>query len=70
MKRIDIDIGPDGSIAIDVVGFSGPDCEEATRFLEEALGETASRQHKPEYRQRATTQRRQTLGNGNRPTGG
>ena len=70
MKRIDIDIGPDGSIAIDAVGFSGPDCEEATRFLEEALGEPASRQHKPEYRQRASAQRRQQLGNGNRPTGG
>jgi hypothetical protein len=70
MKRIDIDIGPDGGIAIDAVGFSGPDCEEATRFLEEALGEPASRQHKPEYRQRASAQRRQQLGNGNRPTGG
>ena len=70
MKRIDIDIGPDGSIAIDAVGFSGPDCEEATRFFEEALGEPASRQHKPEYRQRATAQRRQQVGNGSRPTGG
>jgi len=64
MKRIDIDIGPDGSIAIDAVGFSGPDCEEATRFLEEALGESTSRQHKPEHRRRATVQRRQQLGNG------
>jgi hypothetical protein len=63
MKRIDIDIGTDGSIAIDAVGFSGPDCEEATRFLEEALGETVSRQHKPEHRRRATVQRRQQLGN-------
>jgi hypothetical protein len=69
MKRIDIDIGPDGSIAIDAVGFSGPDCEEATRFLEEALGETISRQEKPEYRQRATVQRHQTLGNGSGGTG-
>jgi len=65
MKRIDIDIGPDGSIAIDAVGFSGPDCEEATRFLEEALGESTSRQEKPEHRRRATVQRRQALGNGN-----
>ena len=64
MKRIDIDIAPDGSIAIDAVGFSGPDCEEATRFLEEALGEPASRQRKPEYRQRATARSRQRLGNG------
>jgi hypothetical protein len=64
MKRIDIDIGPDGSIAIDAVGFTGPDCEEATRFLEEALGEPTSRQHKPEYRRRATARHRQALANG------
>ena len=70
MKRIDIDIGPDGSIAIDAVGFSGPDCEEATRFLEEALGEPTARQQKPEYRQRATAQQRQTLGDGTRGSEG
>jgi hypothetical protein len=64
MKRIDIDIGTDGSIAVDAVGFTGPDCEEATRFLEEALGETVNRRHKPEHRRRATLQRRQQLGNG------
>jgi len=64
MRRIDIDIGPDGDLAIDAVGFSGPDCEEATKFLEEALGETASRGRKPEYRQRARVQSRQSLGRG------
>ena len=37
-KRIDIDIGLDGGVSIDAVGFQGPDCEQATAFLEEALG--------------------------------
>ncbi len=64
MKRIQIDIGPDGSVAIDAAGFSGPDCEQATRFLEEALGEVRERKLKPEHRRRAVVQCRQTLGNG------
>ena len=40
MEQIFVDIGPDGAVQIDSVGFSGPDCEQATRFLEEALGAT------------------------------
>jgi len=63
MKRINIDISPDGTLSIDAVGFSGPDCEQATRFLEEALGTTVSRNLKPEHRRRAVVQRRQSLGN-------
>jgi len=64
MKRINIDIGPDGTLTIDAAGFSGPDCEQATRFLEEALGTTVSRKLKPEHRRRAVVRRRQQLGNG------
>ena len=64
MKTIRIDIGPDGTVAIDAAGFSGPDCEQATKFLEEALGEVRERTFKPEHRRRATVNRRQTLGNG------
>lgn len=64
MKTIRIDIGTDGTVAIDANGFSGPDCEQATKFIEEALGEVRERKLKPEHRHRATVQRRQTLGNG------
>jgi len=63
MKRINIDIGPDGTLTIDAAGFSGPDCEQATKFLEDALGNTVSRTLKPEHRRRAVVQRRQELGN-------
>lgn len=62
MRRIDIDIGTDGELTIDAVGFSGPDCEQATAFLEEALGNAAARQHKPEYRRRAAVRQKQSLG--------
>lgn len=61
MKHISIDIAVDGEILIDAVGFSGPDCEKATRFLEEALGTPQSRQRKPEYRRRMSTHRHQSV---------
>jgi hypothetical protein len=64
MKTIRIDIAGDGTVAIDAAGFSGPDCEQATKFLEEALGQVRERKLKPEHRRRATVQRRQSLGNG------
>ncbi|HZR21451.1 MAG TPA: DUF2997 domain-containing protein [Verrucomicrobiae bacterium] len=34
-------MGNTGEIQIDAVGFKGPDCEQATKFLEEALGVVA-----------------------------
>ena len=61
MKRtIEIIIGQSGEIKIDAIGFKGPDCEQATKFLEEALGVMGQKTKKPEYHQR--TQQRQQLG--------
>ena len=37
-RTIEIIIGTTGEIQIDAVGFKGADCEQATKFLEEALG--------------------------------
>ncbi len=52
MKTIEVIVGTDGTLKIDAVGFSGPDCEKATAFLEKALGATTGKQKKPEhYRQ-------------------
>jgi len=48
-KEITVDVDSDGSVSIDANGFSGADCEEATRFLEEALGKEQIRKRKPEY---------------------
>ena len=64
MERITMDIAPDGGVVIDAVGFSGPDCEQATRFLEEALGATVQRRKKPEYRQGRVVGRQRTLRQG------
>ncbi len=53
MKEIEVVIHPDGSVSVEARGYDGTDCEEATRFLEQALGKVQQRKHKPEYYRRA-----------------
>ena len=44
MKRIEIIVDPNGSSKVETKGFSGSECVEASKFVEQALGkETASR---------------------------
>ena len=64
MQQIIVDVAPDGAVTIDAVGYAGADCEAATRFLEEALGQVAERQYKPEHRRPnlTRTRRQQRLG--------
>lgn len=64
MPEIEIIIHEDGSVTVEGVGFVGPDCEAATRFLEEALGEVKERRRKPEYYQRRKEQNRLRQGGG------
>ncbi|MCU0772427.1 MAG: DUF2997 domain-containing protein [Verrucomicrobia bacterium] len=61
-RSIEIIVLPTGEIKIDAVGFKGADCEQATRFLEEALGVVNHRAKKPEYHQSRTAKRQQRLG--------
>ena len=56
MKTIEVIVKPDGSLKIDALGFTGPDCEKATRFLEEALGKVAGKQKKPEFHRQVKRQ--------------
>lgn len=58
MKTIDILINPAGRITINANGFEGADCEKATAFLEQALGELEQRQRKPEYHRRVKRQQK------------
>lgn len=51
-KEIQISIGPDGNVHIDVKGVKGKSCVDLIKFLEEALGETAERKFKPDYYER------------------
>jgi hypothetical protein len=56
MKTIEILIQPAGQITINAHGFEGADCEKATAFLEQALGQLEQRQRKPEYHRRVRRQ--------------
>ena len=61
-KTIEVIVAPDGQLKIDAVGFQGADCEKATTFLEEALGQVAGRQRKPEYHSQRSVTRKQQVG--------
>jgi hypothetical protein len=56
---ITVEVSPTGEIQIEGHGFNGPECEQATRFLDEALGIVRTKAKKPEYNQTATTKLKQ-----------
>ncbi len=62
MRAIEIIIDTTGGLKIEALNFQGADCEQATRFLEEALGERKGRSRKPEYLARAHTKAKQRVG--------
>jgi hypothetical protein len=61
-KTIEVIVSVSGEIQIDAVGFKGADCEQATRFLEEALGTVRQKQKKPEFHQRTKSKHQQRIG--------
>ena len=61
-RTIEIIIATTGEIQIDAVGFKGADCEQATKFLEAALGVVGQKIKKPEYHQRSTRFSQQKVG--------
>jgi hypothetical protein len=61
-RTIEIIVSPKGEIQIDAVGFKGPDCEQATKFLEEALGVVGQKTKKREFHQRSVKTLHQKIG--------
>ena len=59
---IEIIVSPMGEFTIEGIGFKGPECEQATKFLEQALGVVNAKVRKPEFHQRTRTTQKQTLG--------
>ena len=49
MKRIIITIAPDGETEVETSGFAGPECLDASKFLEDALGERQSEKLTSEF---------------------
>ena len=51
MKTIEITIDSQGQSKVETKGFSGSECREASRFVEQALGTRASESLTAEYYQ-------------------
>jgi hypothetical protein len=62
MKTVEIIINASGQLTINAAGFSGTDCEKATAFLEQTLGQLTSKQRKPEWHQRNRRTNQQKVG--------
>ncbi|MDE2096125.1 MAG: DUF2997 domain-containing protein [Patescibacteria group bacterium] len=59
-KSIVIEVAEDGAVKVEGHGFSGPDCQKATAFLESALGVKTGEVRKPEFIQKAVNVQRTT----------
>jgi len=51
-KQVVVRYGPDGEIEIEAIGYKGKGCKEATKFLEDLLGEVTNLEEKAEWWQR------------------
>ena len=49
--KIEIIITPEGKALVQTLGFTGPACRDASRFIEEALGQRAGEQLTAEFHQ-------------------
>jgi hypothetical protein len=48
-KTIEIIVSPQGQTKIETKGFAGAECREASKFLEQALGQQAGEQLTAEF---------------------
>ena len=56
MKTIEIIVQPNGETKVEIKGFAGSECREASEFLEKALGQTTSEELTAEFHQTANNQ--------------
>ena len=55
LRTIDVVVDAKGNVTVQTRGFAGPACQEASRFLEEALGRRGTERLTAEYFRRAET---------------
>ncbi|CAN5862657.1 hypothetical protein BH23PLA1_BH23PLA1_30050 [soil metagenome] len=55
-KTIEITVDPRGQTTVETKGFTGSECQQASRFVEQALGRTTAEQLKPEFYQSQQTE--------------
>jgi hypothetical protein len=51
MKVIEIIVSPTGQTRVETKGFAGPECRQASDFVEKALGRVTGEQHTGEFYQ-------------------
>ena len=56
MKTIEIIVTPEGKASVQTLGFTGASCQDASRFLEEALGKRIAQRRTAEFYQTAQTE--------------
>ena len=54
-KIIEIIISPTGQSRVETKGFAGAECREASKFIEQALGQRTSEQLTAEFHQHVAT---------------
>ncbi len=50
-RTIEVVVSPNGETSVQTLGFSGPTCREASKFLEQALGHRAEERLTAEFHQ-------------------
>lgn len=50
-EHLTVILKPDGTVSVEAHGYKGKSCEEASAFIEKALGIGGTRKKKPEYYQ-------------------
>jgi hypothetical protein len=62
-KTIEITVDPVGSVSVKTNGFTGSSCKDASRFIEQALGQSSHETLLPEYFQQTGTSNQIQQGN-------
>ena len=63
-KEIEILVSPAGEARVQTRGFIGPACQDASRFLEQALGQATCERLTPEFHQSQRLTDRQSQSHG------
>ncbi|HSG70751.1 MAG TPA: DUF2997 domain-containing protein [Planctomycetaceae bacterium] len=62
MKTLEITVSPTGETKVETKGFSGSECRDASRFVEQALGKTLNEQLTSEFYTSQSQQQHQREG--------
>ncbi len=63
-QTIEIIVTPEGKTSVQTLGFTGPSCRDASKFIEEALGKSTTEKLTAEFHQQQSVpaEQRQRIG--------